>query len=945
MTNNPNSKIYSFKIFSKCCFKRMRFYVLIILLFSFSSAYSQSEKWILTDNYNSLTWNDFIKKIEKDFNINLYFKSDYFDDNSVVEIEKEISLISFLENNLQSNRIKLFVRDNNLFFYKGKDIISEVKESYYQSIVEKGGSTAKAIVINDSLTFLETSKEHIGKVIIIGKKSKSIGKSRVFLKGYVLDKNRKTALYGASVFIPELGIGTVSNSDGSYSLKLKKGNYTFEANEINHTKKKVYLNVLSNGKYNFLLDENYVKLDNVVITAESYDKIKSTRMGVEQMSIKFIKEIPLVMGERDILKVAQLLPGVQNVGEGSSGFNVRGSPVDQNLFYIDGIPVYNTSHFFGFFSVFNSDAISDFTLYKGNIPAQYGGRLASIFDIEAREGNNERFKVRGGISPITGKVMFEGPIVKNKSNYMVALRSTYSDWILKLINKEEFKKSSVSFADAIMKLTFNINSKDKIKALAYYSFDDINFAGKSLYDIENKGGTIKWVHFFKDNFRMNLALVHSTYELRLKNNEYALKAYSKYNVLQHSEMKFNIVYNKLEHHSFDFGFNTILYNIDRGNFLPYGNKSKIKGLVLGKEKGLESGAFLSDRIKINDKLTFLAGIRVNNFSFLGPNTVYDYKIGEEKSFQTIIDSTTFLSNDIIKSNYGIDYRLSGKYQFNRNFSIKGSFNRLHQYIFLLSNTIALSPNDSWKLSDFHISPMRGDQISLGLYSKVFNRKYEFSMEGYLKNITNLVEFKDGVDLLVTKVPEWDILQGDLKSYGVELMLKKTRGRLNGWVNYTYSKAIVQVNDTKTNEMINFGKAYPANYDKPHSLNFVFNYKILYRLSISTNFVYSTGKPITYPTSVYDLNNIKLINFTDRNAYRVPDYYRLDFSAKFEGNLKLKKKIHSVLVFSIYNVLGRHNVYNSYFKVDGRYIKGYKVSIFANPIVSLTYNFKFGNYEY
>ena len=926
--------------------KLLKIFITIITISFGTTVSAQVNLWLVDSTFNNLDWNGFVDKAEKEFNVSFYYKKSILDKVILPNVDREIDVLSFLKNSLSKEGLSVILYNKNkIIINKGEKIVTEIDKKSYQ-VVSKAKKKRDIVAKKKKSNYLKTSKDHEGKEITIGSVEKGYEHKKVRLTGRVMDIEDNSELLGASIFVLELGIGTVVDFNGKYTLKLRKGKYTLEIKEINHKKNIVAVNLLSSGILDFHLEKNSIGLKSVLITAEASDRINNTKLGYSKLMVKRLGEIPLVLGERDILKVAQLLPGIQTTGEGASGFNVRGGSVDQNLFYLDGIPIYNTSHFFGFFSVFNSEAISNFSLYKGNIPIRYGGRLSSIFDIEARGGNKEKFKVRGGISPITGRIMFEGPIKKSKSSFMVGLRSTYSNWVLRSIDEHDFKNSSVSFADALIKLSFDINTKNKVNATGYYSFDDIDFAKKSIYSIKNIGASLNWSHYFGERFNSKLYLIYSKYGLGLKDISYEIEAYKKNNALEHKETRLDFNYispNNLL--NINFGLVSTLYDNDRGYFSPYGKNSQQEEKLLGAEKGLESAGYLSLSYKFSNRLSVLSGVRYNWYSYLGPNKAFRYIDNVVKNQGSILDTLYFNNNDIIRTNKGIDFRLSSKYSFSRDFSIKAAYNRLHQYIFMLSNTIVLSPNDSWKLMDYNINPMVGDQLSLGFYSLLNNRKFELIVEGYYKKINNIVESKDGANLLVSINPEQDVLQGGLNAYGVEITLSKKYGRFNGWINYTYAKSTVLVDNLFDGGKINFGKPYPANQDKPHSLNIVANYKIIRGFSLSSNIVYSTGKPISYPTSIYYLKNLQLINYTERNSYRLPDYFRVDLSVKVEGNLRLKKKYHSTLIFSVYNLLGRHNVYSTYFKIDEKKIQGYKISIFANPIFSITYNFKFGNYEY
>ncbi len=916
----------------------------VLLLLTGGIAKAQVTEFLVDASYSELSWMDFVDKAEKNSNLVFYFDSVQTSGAQMGKISTPLPIIDFLEKSLSPYDLNV-ARDayNNVFITKGSIIETELPEEIYpEVIVATQDDSEQGKAAGD---FMETQKEHLARVLVVGNKKDGLKSRKATLSGHLYDDKENEPIFGATILIEELGIGTASDEHGYFKLRLDKGNYTLLINDINHTEQRIRLQLLSSGTQDFYLESKSITLQGVVVTSDSYDRVQNTKMGFERLSTKSIKEIPLVLGERDILKVATLLPGIQSVGEGAAGFNVRGSPADQNLFYIDNVPVYNTSHMFGFFSVFNSDAISEFSLSKSNIPARFGGRLASIFDIKAKEGDKEQVKLRGGISPITGSLLLEGPIQKEKSSFMLGVRSTYSNWILKLIKNPEYRQSKVFFADAIAKLNFNINQKNKIQAFGYYSLDNINFAGTTLFDTGNEGGSVSWKKFFNEKNNLDLSVIYSRYGLETENNEVAYEAYRQNNVLTHKEAKLDFYFRPNEKHVLSFGGNGILYHIDRGSFAPADEFSQVITRNLGEEKGLESGIYISEEWSPGSKFSLIAGLRYNWFANLGPQSVYEYRQGQLKEQASIIDTLQFADNELVRSYSGLDYRLAIKYNLNPDWSLKASYNKLHQYIFLLSNTIALAPTDKWKLVDYNIEPMVGQQLSMGLYTYLFNKRFEFSVEGYYKKVDKLVEYRDGADLLINEVPEWDILQGDLDVYGVEVMLKKSGGRFNGWMNYTYSTANVLVDSPVEGGQINFGQAYPANHDKPHSLNLVANYKIVRRFSLSANLVYSTGKPITYPSTVYYQDGIQLINFTSRNKYRLPDYMRIDLSAKLEGNLKAKKFMHGVWVFSIYNLAGRDNVYNAYFKSSGGKLKGYKVSVFANPVFSVTYNFKFGNYDY
>ncbi len=915
--------------------------LLLLLCFLWASGFSQQEGVVIGRTYNGLDWPAFVNKVEEAHPVRIFYHETDVVAFKPPQLSGEVPLISFLKVQLPDCNITADER-GHIFINEAFPIVTELSKNIYPKVIPPNGNTPKSPDGKKNLAI--TSNQYIGEVIIIGDARAGAGQSEVTLRGEVRSLSGEGALPGATILIKELGTGLATDERGAYEITLDKGTYTLIVSQLNHLEQEFKLNLLSDGEYDFRLEGKSTLLKGVTVTSKEFDRVQSTKMGFERLTTKGIEEIPLVLGEKDILKVASLLAGVQSVGEGTAGFNVRGSPADQNLFYIDKVPVYNTSHLLGFFSAFNSDAISEFSISKSNIPAKFGGRLASIFDITALEGDKEKYKVRGGISPITGNILFEGPVQKEKSSIMAAVRSTYSNWILKRIQNDDFNRTRVNFADGIVKFAQQLSSKSKIQAFGYYSFDDINFAGSTNFDNSNLGGSLSWSHFFNQNLNSNLAIISSRMQLGVEDREIPFEAYRQNSELLHQEARMDWSWRVHSRHELTFGANAILYTNDRGAFLPSNERSLIEPIEFDVEKGLEAGVYLSDEWRPTDRITLTGGLRYNHYGYLGPQEVFQYQEGETISEETVTDTLQFQRGDRIVTHDNIDYRIALKYSILPNLSVKASYNTLHQYFFLLSNTIALAPTDRWKLIDYHTDPMSGQQASFGLYGSTADKQYNWSTEFYTKQVNELVEYRDGANLLVNEFPERDILQGDLDAWGIELTFRKPRGRLNGWINYTYSRSPVLVRGEDEASSINFGKRYPSNFDRPHVANVVLNYKVIRRFSLSANMVYQSGRPITYPTNTYTQGGFRIINFSERNRYRIPDYFRVDLSAKLEGNLKKEKLLHGAWVVSVYNVLGRDNVFNEYFRYSNNNLAGYRLSIFANPIVSISYQFKFGNYE-
>lgn len=896
----------------------------------------------ISRTYSNLSWNQFVQKVEQNYPVHFYYLSSDFPDFRISFESDSIPLKKVLSDHfLQYNVFVSYDQKGNIFLSKNSSIATQLSPRFFKAqVIEK--ETESADITNTN--FIRTTKEFIAKTIIVGTKEAGVNKRSATLSGIALNGMTGKNVEGATVVDLISGKGTVTDENGFYKLLLNKGKHVLKISSVNIVEKQIEIDLRSTGTLDLVLDDKIIMLQDVIVSAERDNKVVGTQMGLDKVSTKNVKKIPLVFGEKDIVKVALLLPGVQSVGEGSSGFNVRGSPTDQNVFYINNLPIYNTSHVAGFFSAFNADVVDEFSLYKSNIPLQYGGRLSSVFEIKTKAGNKDHFTARGGIGPITGRLTVEGPIKKDTSSFLIGMRSTYSDWILNFVKDPIIKNSHAKFGDVVTNFTFQPTENNQLNLFTYYSSDKMDLFTQSNYDYQNYGLSASWKHFFNNQKNsLELSLAHSGYKFNEENTQLEVAAYSHNNQLSHTEFKAIYAFAPIDNHKFQVGINSTLYAIDKGVYNPLTGVSFINYTDLGKEKGLENALFISDEWKINDKLTASGGLRFNLFTYLGEQDVNVYKEGLPYTEDNILEVVHYSNWEPIKTYGGLDYRIGMIYLIDDNVSVKAAYNRLHQYIYMLSNTIAVSPNYKWKLSDYNTEPIVGDQFTLGFYSNIWNNRYEFSIETYYKITQNVVEIKDGANLFFNKNTEQATLQGDLDAYGVELMLKKNEGALTGWINYTYSNSKVLVDSPFAENRINYGEPYPSNYDKPHAFNLVANYDLSRRYAISGNVVYSTGRPITYPTSIYYLNDIPTLSYSSRNAYRIPDYLRLDLSLNVEGNLLKRKLGHGTWAFSVYNVLGRKNAFSVYYEETNGKIKAYKLSIFGAPIFSVSYNFKLGNY--
>lgn len=907
------------------------------------SLFGQGDTYFISREFQTRPFIYLIEDVEKHSSITFYYQPVWLDSLIITHTTKNVSLEKVLKDNLSKAGLTFYSIHNNYYLFKGSEIVLELPDFIQNNLQENGNGNESEILTETEKKYIEGRKAVSAEVITVGEKQKAVNGEVCIVSGKIVDKTTGEPLFGATVYVESLKMGTATDVDGRFKLALKSGKYRTYINFISMKQKEIFLQVYSSGSTTIEMTKELIEITEVTVSANRYDNVAGMQMGYEKISSKAMKEIPVVMGEKDILKVAQMLPGVLNVGEGSVGFNVRGSAADQNMFYINRVPVYNTAHLFGFFTSFSPDIISDFSLYKSNIPARYGGRLASIFEISTRQGNKKNLYGHGGISPVTAHFSFEGPIQKDKTSFVTSWRSSYSDWILKRIKDPDLKESSAFFYDASLALNSELNNKNLVKIFGYRSYDEFTLSSKNDYSYENLGASAIWKHLFSSSLTGDFSLVFGQNKFTNTDKNNISEAYTHSYRMDHYETKADFNYISPSNHRIEFGANAIVYDLSRGDLVPFGEESNRMATFLGREKSLEGALYISDEFKIFSRLSLLAGLRYSIYGLLGPQEIFKYYTGSPVLEENIRDTSFYNKNKVVKHYSGPEYRIALNYQFATNSSVKLSYNRLRQYVFMLSNTIAISPTDQWKLCDYHIVPPVSDQISMGYYQDFAKKTIKASMEVYYKWVNHVVEYRDGADFVSDDPMEWQILQGDQTTYGIEFMLKKNSGKFTGWLSYTYSRSIIQVNSALEENKINNGISYPSNHDRPHSLNYVSNLRLNRRLSFSTNVIYATGRPVTYPIAVYQSEGRRLIHYSSRNEYRIPDYFRVDLSVNVEGNLKNKKLAHSYWMLNIYNLLGRKNAYSVYFTVDEDKIQGYKLSIFAQPIVTLSWNFKFGNY--
>ena len=683
------------------------------------------------------------------------------------------------------------------------------------------------------------------------------------------------------------------------------------------------------------------ELSEIVVVGGRQSAVNNMMMGSEKFKPMVLKNIPSAFGESDIMKIVLTLPGVTTVGEASSGYNVRGGATDQNLILLNGGTVYNPSHLFGLFTSFNSDAVEDVELFKSSIPVEYGGRISSVLKVTSKEANMKKFTGQASIGALTSKANVEIPIVKEHVSLLLNGRTTYSDWILKQLPDDSgYKNGTANFYDFGGVLTWRLNSMHRLKVYGYWSNDKFSFSSEDSYGYQNRNVSAEWRSILNEKMTATLSAGLDHYDYFNEDRNIPSMAARLIFGIDQLWGKLHIRHRLSEKHVLSYGLSMQHYNVQPGKNEPAGEESCITADQLQREKALESAAYMDYERSFTEKLTVSAGLRYTMFNALGPRDVNYYYEGELPSEGTLLE--TRHETGAIKTYHAPELRLSARYALQENLSLKAGFNTMHQYIHKVSNTSIMSPTDIWKLSDLNIKPQNGWQLAAGIYHETAGRKYEFSAEVYYKHMSDYLNYRSSAVLLMNRHLETDVISTKGRAYGIELQAKKPAGKLNGWVNYTFSRTQLRQDDERVEKPLNNGDWYPAEYDRPHEVKAVLNYKFTERYSFSGNFNYATGRPTTLPAGkYYDSSNQKYMPYyTDRNTYRIPDYMRLDLAFNIEPTHKLTSFLHTSFSIGVYNALARKNAYNVYYVTEGDEIKGYKLSVFGTAIPYVSLNIRF-----
>ena len=914
--------------------KKQIVYILIGLIALCGQVYSQQHVSIHVQKQPAM---EVFREIQKQSGMTIYCNPADVDSLSVTLDCTNLPAVEAILQAVKEPQLQVFqFSDKYLFILKDKKLITALPDDFFEKVeIEKEYSNFAEILSKQK----EQKATSENKIYTIGDVS-SGSSGKIKLSGHMTDFRSGEPIVGAVVYIEKPSIAATTDGFGFYTLLLPAGRHNLQIKGmgLKDTQRQIILN--SEGKLDIELEEQVYSLKEVTITSDRIANVKSNTLGVERLTIKEVKNIPTVFGEKDVLRIVMMLPGVKAVGEASSGFNVRGGATDQNLILFNDGTVYNPTHLFGLFSAFNADVVKDIELYKSSIPAKYGGRISSVLDINGREGNKKKFTGSASIGLLTSQLVLEGPIGK-KTSFIAGGRTTYSDWLLNLLpEKSGYKDGKAGFYDMNLIVDHKFSDKDNLYVSGYYSHDRFQFDTNERYNYTNANGSVKWRHVYQKRLTSTFTGGYDHYDYQSQTTENPAEAYLLRFDINQMFGKLDFTHYLNEAHTLDFGIGSTYYMLNPGKFTPNHPESLVNPDKLQQENAVESYVYLADRWEINERLSINAGIRYMMFNAMGPRT---YSLYDPSSLPTegMATGTEEISGwKAFKTYHAPEFRLSARYAFDGDFSVKAGFNTLQQNIHKLSNTTIMSPTDTWKLSDANIKPQKGMQVAAGLYKNFLGNTIETSVEGYYKTMKNYLDYRSGAQLTMNHHIETDVISTQGKAYGVELMLKKTQGKLNGWLSYSYSRTLLRQNDKRIKDPINNGDWYAADYDKPHEIKFAGNYKFTQRYSFSLNCDYSTGRPVTLPAAKYDYAGGEFVYYSGRNEYRIPDFFRMDVAFNIEPSHKLTLLTHSTVSIGVYNVTGRKNAYSVYYISEEGVLKGYKMAIFGAPIPYISYNIKF-----
>ncbi len=886
----------------------------VILFFKTSNAQRAAEREYRINQTIPLLV--FLDSLEQHHPIRFFCLEEWLRPHTIKPDPATRTLGAILKNTLEESNIDfVFLNEYAVLFFK--DATRDIERQHFIN---------RAIRENRDITKLQ-----------FGTSTRYLPGTKLTLKGTLRDESSKDPIVGATVFINELNYGVSTSAEGAFELVLPGNDYLLELRSLNYETKIINVSLYENAQATITLAMEPTMLKEITISDQF---IVNRRVGQTTLDMSDLKRAPAFLGEADLIKQIQTQSGVTTASEASSGFNVRGGGVDQNLVLYDGVAIFNTAHALGFFTAFNSDAIRSASFYKGGVPAEFGGRASSVLDISSKEGNYKKWSAGGGIGLVSSTLQVEGPIKKDTSSLFISARSTYSDWILDLLETKyaDIQNGSVFFYDGSLKYTHKLNKKSKIIFSSYTSQDKFKLSNDTLYQWQNLAFSLKYDHNIRQNLSYTAGLSFGRYNYTVQDTDAPTAFDLNYRITYPSvKLDFNRTGTI---HKQTFGLQSTYYGFSPGNLKPTSPESSVKSLRMRDENAIETSLYASNEFRMSEKLNLELGLRLTMFNRIGPGVTYLYEAGTPIETRNIVDSTVYGVGEFMKTYFGPEPRLTLQYTINTQSSFKFGYNRLYQYVHLISNTTSITPVDIWQSSNQYFKPQRADQVSVGYFRSSKNNQYEISGEVFYKHLNNILDFKDGANLILNKQLETSLVSGTGKAYGAEFMINKLHGRLTGGFNYTYSRSLRRVEGDFDVESVNDGKTYAASFDQPNIVNVNWRYAFVKRFFFSGTFTYHTGRPVSLPLSAYGVDNVWNSEFSDRNTYRIPDYHRVDIAFILEPGHKKKKLISGTWTFSLYNLYGRKNPYSVYFVDKGSGIlQPYQLSLIGTVVPSMTYSFK------
>jgi len=876
----------------------------------------------VTATYQGQSIPSVLQSIESNHPIQFYYKESDLPQKSIT---------ATFENTKLSDVLYEVLRDTPLSAMSYRDYAIIIAP---QSIVQESYSADYYQALQNNLNEGADTRES-KRTIVVGDFRNLSPTGKATITGTIVDEQTNEPIIGATLLWSELNIGTATDYDGNFETTIPTGEYELLVQYIGYSDLLKKVKVFSDGTVDLALPKAAINLEEVVVSARAVDaNVENVQIGVATLDVADIKKTPTFLGEADVVKTLLLNPGVSTIGEGATGFNVRGGNVDQNLMLQDEGFIFNASHALGFFSTFNTDLIRSVNLYKGSIPAQYGGRLASVLDVKLRDGNFEQVKVKGGVGLVSSRISVEGPVIKEKSSFLAGFRSTYSDWVLKAINVEEVKNSSASFYDANLKYTHRFNKKNTLTLSGYASQDDFVFNNEFGFDYATKMGQIALNSIFSDQAYNKFSVAASTYE-STQTDLGDLTGADLNSDITYYKFKDILTYTLDNDMKLDMGISSILYKSLPGEQLPVGEFSQVIPKRLEEEQALESAVFVNTEYEVSPRLFINAGLRYSYYQFRGDKTVFQY-IDDNPTVGAggIIGSE--IQGGTIASYSTLEPRASLRYRLNESASIKAGYSRTAQYINQIYNSDVPTPTNQFQLSTTYIAPQRSHNLSAGFFKNLDNNNVETSVEVFARKVDDAFDFRDFADLIVNDHIETELLAGEGRAAGLELSLKKKEGTINGWLSYTYSRSERRI------EGINDNEWYKSNFDKPHDVSLVLNYNPNQRHTITVNFNYSTGRPATPPLGSYVTDRgLPIPIFAKRNEVRIPDYHRMDIAYTIGQSYRKTAKFKTSWTLSIYNVYGRRNAFSVFYTRGAFNVpEANKLAILGSAFPALTFNFEF-----